>query len=39
MSHDSQLMFSVETDRRAVRWVRDLEGDEDYESYVEQPDY
>jgi len=36
---NSQLTYSAKVDRVAVRWVRELEGDEDYESYVEQPDY
>ena len=35
---DGQLTYSAKVDRVAVRWVRELEGDEDYESYVEQPE-
>ena len=32
------LTDSVHVDRVAERWLRDLEGDDDYQAYVEQPE-
>jgi len=32
----AELIHSVHVDRAAERWVREFEGDEDYQSYVEQ---
>lgn len=36
--HFDQLKGGVGVDRMAERWVREIEGDEDYELYVEQPE-
>jgi hypothetical protein len=33
-----KLMSSVQVDREAERWLRDLEGDEEYALYAEQPE-
>jgi hypothetical protein len=38
-SESSQLLTdSVHVDRVAERWLRDFEGDEDYQAYVEEPE-
>jgi hypothetical protein len=32
------LIDSVQVDREAEQWLRELEGDEEYELYAEQPE-